>query len=494
VTEICAVKVDKQVSCDGGLTWTDDNGLVSGNEDGTDSCLAALETPILVKYRAQNTGNVGVFNCTLGESNIILGPGVTQTFDLVVGADPLTFDDTQTDPQICSVAVEGGEPDRATLICECSSSGSGTFTASVYDEANFDCVGQGACRMTGGHNVFTGTDSVLVPGGAETLTINQVRVKRGVKFQLENQIVEYTTGGQIGAPNAQGCCEVPPDAKCIDGLCVGGPDNGSECTNNGGCSSSHGRQSDCPWGDWEHNHHQGAVSWEGGSFGNANSAFAFHSGTAAAPQAAFIQQIKCDDPGWCVQARCAPFKQIYWEGTGSFHNYKNIDNGLFKDCVVPETKNGKPASIHYYKAHVGDFGEPAGSKQNASDDPDVACNWTTSSNWDLDVAACELTNAAEPIDGISCTEDSDCTSLKGGAAPGATCEGGLCVAREPFDSEGGDICRSCADWYEIEIHCDASPDSAIIYKVGNFIREGNFQIHPEVGTSCHDGFGTVTGQ
>jgi hypothetical protein len=347
--------------------------------------------------------------------------------------------------------------------------------------------------MTGGHNVFTSTgDSVLVPGGADTLTVNPVRVKKGTKFVVENQIVEYTTGGQIGAPNAQGCCDVPPDAKCINGACYGGPDSGNACTNNGDCPSSPGRSSDCPWGDWEHNHHQGAVSWTvptSGSFGSANSSFAFHSGTAAAPQAAFIEQIKCDDPGWCVQARCAPFKQIYWQGTGVFSNLKDAN---FPGCTVSagsKGNGGKAPTIHYYKAHVGDFGEPAGNKQNN----DRTCNWVDSTNWDLNLAACTLTNAAEGIDSISCAQSSNCTSLKGGAAPGATCdtESGACIAREPFNSEGGDICQNCADWYEIEIHCTADPNSAIIYKVGNFIREGNFQIHPEVGTSCHDGFGTV---
>jgi hypothetical protein len=31
----------------------------------------------------------------------------------------------------------------------------------------------------------------------------------------------YTTGGQIGAPNETGCCDLPPKGKCVAGFCTG---------------------------------------------------------------------------------------------------------------------------------------------------------------------------------------------------------------------------------------------------------------------------------
>jgi len=373
--------------------------------------------------------------------------------------------------------------------------------------------------MTGGHNVFAG---VTIPGDVGTTIITPVRIKKGNKFDIVQQVVEYTTGGQIGAPQEQGCSDVPPNAKCVGadaatgtpGTCFGGTKNGQPCANQGDCPSSNGRSSTSPWGDWQHTHHQGYVAWNtdecngvaAGSFGKADgsSAFDFHSGTAAAPPEAFIHDILCADPGWCVQARCAPDKQIFWEGTGVFHNVKNIDpQSLFGTSVTVGTKGRQP-SIHYYRAHVGDFGEPAGNKQN---DPG-SCPWTDATGVSIrhtvvtdDVTSfvcpailgCtdggQFSEGFEPIQGISCSDDSACASIGGGAGPGATCVSGQCVPREPFASEGGDICASCPDWYEIEIHATPSPDSPIIYKVGNFIREGNFQIHPPVGSNCQDIFG-----
>ncbi|MBI4680783.1 MAG: hypothetical protein HY753_06180, partial [Nitrospirae bacterium] len=163
-----------------------------------------------------------------------------------------------------------------------------------------------------------------------------------------NQVTWYTLGGQIGAPQA---------------TCLGTPDTA--------------------FGNWEHNHHQGSISWPAGSqenpsfswpAGTFSGGFAFHSGTASAPDDAYIKCITCADPGWCTQARCAPFKQIFWEGTGVFHN---IDAGTSfpNSCEVKTPGKNKPGTIHYYRAHVGDFGEPAGSNQQQN--PPDQCGWTS---------------------------------------------------------------------------------------------------------------------
>ena len=299
----------------------------------------------------------------------------------------------------------------------------------------------GACRMTGGHN-FDVVDA---------------------EFDENGKV--YTTGGQIGAPNESGCCALPPKGKCVAGRCTGGLNGGNTCSTNTDCPNDPGRNSHCPWGDWEHNHHSG--SDDSGSL--TGGTFAFHSGTAASPDNAFIKSVLCADPGWCVQARPAPFKQIFWEGTGVFHNEKNragrdIPLPRFSACgasqPVPYSRTG--GTLHYYKAHVGDFGEPAGIFQNPAD----ACGFDDSCtnaepNQAVEISSCALGDVCE-IDAV--------------ADPVATALHPLCQAQ---------TCSACPDLYEIEIHCTADPASPIAYRVSHFIRQGNFQLHPPVGDSCN---------
>jgi hypothetical protein len=275
----------------------------------------------------------------------------------------------------------------------------------------------------------------------------------------------YTTGGQIGAPNETGCCDLPPKGKCVNGLCTGGLNGGDACSTNDDCPNDPGRNSHCPWGDWEHNHHSGSDdtgSVKGGSF-------AFHSGTAAAPNEAFIKSVLCADPGWCVQARPAPFKQIFWEGTGVFHNIKGpkgtaVPLPIFGACgsqPVPYS-NKVDGTLHYYTAHVSDFGEPAGIFQK----PVGACRMDESCTNPEPNGAVEISNCAL---GDVCLVDSVTDPVKTALHP-------LCLAQ---------TCSECPDAYEIEIHCTADPTSAVAYRVSHFIREGNFQLHPPVGDSCN---------
>ncbi len=315
------------------------------------------------------------------------------------------------------------------------------------DTANVACTTPMACRMTGGQNYFTGsqTDTVLPSG------------------------LNYTLGGQIGAPTDAGCRAYPQKGKCVSGLCTGGLNGGLPCTDNTGCPNDAGKGSTTgPWGDWEHNHHSGpddSGSVTGGSF-------AFHSGTAAAPDLAYIHSIICADEGWCVQARPAPNKQIYWDGTGVFHNIKgkkgeNLPLAVFGACPAQPVpwSNKTGGTIVYYKAHVGDFGEPAGTKQNPADN----CSWVdgTAELGDLGTADnCQLVGDVNLLNGDT---DAKFTALHP-----------LCLAQDCKDTTGG----GCPDWYEIEIHCTADPASPIAYSVAHFITDGNFQLHPSVGSSC----------
>jgi hypothetical protein len=305
----------------------------------------------------------------------------------------------------------------------------------------------------------------------------------------DNSITKITTGGQIGAPNEGGCCTEPPQkAKCIinpntlKGTCNGGinsplnnPDLDPEffCQTDSECPATNGSGSICPWGDWEHNHHYGpddsflASSTQGISGGM----FAFHSGTAASPKESFIKNVQCDDPGWCVQARPAPDKQIFWEGTGVFHNmkvkneYKALPN--FNACGINQpvtwsqgnrNKNAPAATIHYYKAHVGDFGEPAGQRQKPID----SCSLKEAPMGDWSMSCTEGLSGVELI-------DAETNAVKTALHP-------LCLAQD---------CSECPDWYDIEIHCGATAASPVAYTFKHFILQGNFQLHPAVTESCN---------
>lgn len=94
-----------------------------------------------------------------------------------------------------------------------------------------------------------------------------------------------------------------------------------------------------PYGEWTH--HQ-----QNGPSGN----FVFHAGTASAPPGTEIDWIGCSDPGWCVQARPAPAKQIDFEGVGTFKTIRKAPASL-AGAVAGET-------FHWFSVHIEDLGEP----------------------------------------------------------------------------------------------------------------------------------------
>jgi hypothetical protein len=315
------------------------------------------------------------------------------------------------------------------------------------------------CRMTGGKNNWVGDiDAQFGSDGSAG------------PF--------YTVGGQVGAPGANGCIDVPPKGQCKgdNNTCVGGPHDGEACDPDGSCPNYD--KTNAPWGEWEHVHHAGQD--DDNSFIEPGS-FAFHAGSHSAPDAAFIQQVTCTDPGWCVQARPAPAKQIYWEGLGVFQNlngpkHTDIPLPIFADnCpVVPYNQNKKKGdpTLHYYTAHVGDFGEPAGAFQK----PVAGCSEPGGFGGDPwmfslgnDSATCDQ------LTGDNVLDDVVTDVAKTAAHP-------LCTAQACSESDGN---TGCPDWYDIEIHCTADPASPVIYHVGHFIDEGNFQLHPPVGESCN---------
>jgi len=121
----------------------------------------------------------------------------------------------------------------------------------------------------------------------------------------------------------------------------------------------------------------------------------------------------------------AGFKQIDFEGTGSFRSLKK--NGTVNGFPVV-TDQSAGGTRHYFRVHIQDLGEPGGTGGRKQ-------------------RACTLTPGE--IVGI------------GGQK------------KKP--------CADCPDVYQIEIHATTDPASAIIYTVGAFVDGGNLQIHPPVG-------------
>lgn len=162
-----------------------------------------------------------------------------------------------------------------------------------------------------------------------------------------------------------------------------------------------------PFGEWTHHQQKGP-----------SGSFILHMGTHSAPPITEIAFVQCSDPGFCNPARPAPFKQIDFEGIGTFKNVK----GSLKSIVVPDNKPNFTA--HWVKVHIEDIGEAGpGGKQPKSD-------------------------ACTHIPGTAIDESQDCSN--------------------------------CPDVYQIEIHASADPASPVIYSVGAFIDAGNLQIHPEI--------------
>src|SRR5438132_5398746 len=180
----CVAKVDKQVSCDGGLTFHD-VGLVSADDDGhTDLCLgwnaftvdgtAAAAEAIQVRYAVGNAGTADLLNCSIGEGN----PGFPGTVSVgsLAGACVADVDcgnaqatcvngacvvTSGASSAACSATLSAAEPDKATVTCDCTPT-PGEVQATAFDEASFQCQTPGltvtkdcALRDTNGNSAVT---------------------------------------------------------------------------------------------------------------------------------------------------------------------------------------------------------------------------------------------------------------------------------------------------------------------------------------------------
>jgi hypothetical protein len=396
----------------------------------TDADVPVIEVPGGAMYRltVENKGTSILTNCTITDG--ALGVNYDLLVDLAPGQVETFMGDVipeLRDEERCSAA--GELLNEATIQCDCAD-----IPGEQVDASDTACViceqpPTGQCRMTHG-TITTNQDGTFslnedgtlnTEGGPAIVESNSGSSGNGKKARTSSNggggaTPQYNWSGQIGAPQAN----------------------------------------DPSFGEQEFNQHNHPFygSW------------AFHAGTNSAtnPETKIIS-VECSDPGWCENARCAPFKQIFWDGVGEFQNIK--DNvGWDVECdVVPKRKekgDNIPGTFHYFRAHAGDFGDGGSThdQQNNQQNPDT-CEWTSGGT------------------------DINNTMLIGGpddnpvvpAPPG-----------KQHSDKGSQDCDECPDYFEIEIHCTMDPNSPIIYEVHDFITNGNIQIHPEVTSSCKDFF------
>jgi len=207
------------------------------------------------------------------------------------------------------------------------------------------------------------------------------------------------------------CLPVPAEACRVTGGCRDTyvTDAGTEVYSCGGQAGAPTADQPQPWGEWTHTQRRGP-----------SGSFTFHAGTASAPPGTEIDWIECMDPGWCVQARWAPAKQIDFAGVGTFKNMGHNVPASISDYVTLQE------SLHWFEVNVDDLGEPG--RAGTVDPPAETC---------------------DPLGfGLnSDTQDADC---------------------------------ECPDFYRIRIYTGPDDSYDIMYEVYGYIDRGNFQIHPEI--------------
>jgi hypothetical protein len=210
-----------------------------------------------------------------------------------------------------------GQPDGRTLH-------DFQFQADANNAFEEGITVSGACRVTYGGNDRNGNIAQNSFGEA------CMKVSGGGKGKA-NGVAEncYTFGGQVGAPTANPA--------------LGGPFG-------------------------EHTHHN--VSGPAGDF-------VFRAGTHSAPKSTRITATACKDPGACRQAEAnAGFKQIDFEGTGSFRTLDPVARAYLADQAGhPVLPDNQDTQIYYFRVDMDDTGEPGNKAAKGKLDLTAAANF-----------------------------------------------------------------------------------------------------------------------
>ncbi|MFQ5527467.1 MAG: hypothetical protein ACE5GX_14530, partial [Thermoanaerobaculia bacterium] len=160
----CGGEVDKQVSCDGGVTWFDsDADLSDGIGDGVALGCTGWDDPaspreVKVRYFARNnsTSNFdaqgdpanALTSCTLTDSNaaVLAEVGGTVVVGDLPGLGDPGFGDVmlfETSLLECNSAFAAAEPNTATLDCICPEDVGDNVPIQFTDQADIDCQAPG---------------------------------------------------------------------------------------------------------------------------------------------------------------------------------------------------------------------------------------------------------------------------------------------------------------------------------------------------------------
>lgn len=189
------------------------------------------------------------------------------------------------------------------------------------------------------------------------------------------------------------------------------------------------------FGEWEHSNHEGP-----------SGSFTFKMGSHSNPPESAITAITCSDPPACVHAKAnGEFKQLDFEGTGTFRNLHagpgKPTTQTINGVTVQLDNNSAGPTLHYARVHIEDLGE------------------------DGPITADEL------------------TFCLANHVPGSNADGGTLTSATngTTDTGAGEICTKCPDIYQIEIHETALRTSPVMYTVGSYTNKGNLQIHRPTG-------------
>ena len=141
VEQVCDIRIDRQVSCDGGQTYVD---LGFDDEPTAEMCETIDSGPVKLRWVAVNNSQIGqqtaTVNCELTDGN-----GNFQTF-VMNASDPLDMTPVviaETDVNECSTVFIDAEATTgvtATLVCECvDATGAIYDTDTDTDTAGFEC-------------------------------------------------------------------------------------------------------------------------------------------------------------------------------------------------------------------------------------------------------------------------------------------------------------------------------------------------------------------
>jgi hypothetical protein len=208
------VKVDKQVSCDGGQTFHD-VGLVTSPDGTTDYCAGwnafngMPAEAITVRYKVQNTGGVAFSSCEITESNAGIG-GSAQVPPLAAGGTSDAIDRTP----LCSDTLDDSEPDTASVLCQCNDQANPGRTATASDDAKFVCLTPGLNVMKTCADKVNGSNAITVkacntgtaPLSNCNLTENVYTAEPTCAKPLEGASVPATTDAPANFSLAAGAC------------------------------------------------------------------------------------------------------------------------------------------------------------------------------------------------------------------------------------------------------------------------------------------------